>query len=79
MASASVPVNYDYTLVPIDPGDLSKGNKEFWDGGILSNTPLRELIPAHEDYWNAKRTERALIIKVIIMAGTILFQILNYI
>jgi NTE family protein len=59
MASASVPVNYDYALVPIDPGDPSKGNKEFWDGGILSNTPLRELIQAHEDYWNAKRTERA--------------------
>ena len=57
MASASVPVNYDYALVPIDPGDLSKGNKEFWDGGILSNTPLRELIQAHEDYWNAKRNE----------------------
>jgi NTE family protein len=59
MASASVPVNYDYALVPIDSSDLSKGNKEFWDGGILSNTPLRELIQAHEDYWNAKRTERA--------------------
>jgi NTE family protein len=23
----------------------------FWDGGILSNTPLRELIQAHQDYW----------------------------
>lgn len=59
MASASVPVNYDYALVPIDDGELSKGSKEFWDGGILSNTPLRELIQAHEDYWNAKRTETA--------------------
>jgi NTE family protein len=59
MASASVPVNYDYALVPIDSSNLSKGNKKFWDGGILSNTPLRELIQAHEDYWNAKRTETA--------------------
>jgi predicted acylesterase/phospholipase RssA len=59
MASASVPVNYDYALVPIDSSNPSKGNKEFWDGGILSNTPLRELIQAHEDYWNAKRTETA--------------------
>ena len=23
----------------------------FWDGGIASNTPLRELIQAHKDYW----------------------------
>jgi NTE family protein len=23
----------------------------FWDGGIMSNTPLRELIQAHQDYW----------------------------
>jgi hypothetical protein len=59
MASASVPVNYDYALVPIDSSDLSKGNRRFWDGGVLSNTPLRELIQAHEDYWNVKRTERA--------------------
>jgi NTE family protein len=58
MASASVPVNYDYALVPIDSSVLSKGNRRFWDGGVLSNTPLRELIQAHEDYWNVKRTER---------------------
>ena len=23
----------------------------FWDGGILSNTPFRELLQAHQDYW----------------------------
>ncbi len=23
----------------------------FWDGAYLSNTPLRELIQAHRDYW----------------------------
>ena len=23
----------------------------FWDGGILSNTPLKELLSAHRDYW----------------------------
>ena len=55
MASASVPVNYDYALVPIDSSKPSKGNKAFWDGGILSNTPLRELIQAHEDYWTKVR------------------------
>jgi hypothetical protein len=25
---------------------------QFWDGGISSNTPLRELIQAHQDYWS---------------------------
>jgi NTE family protein len=60
IASGSVPINYDYTkiwtnkLVAID----NQGNKRiepvqhyFWDGGIASNTPLRELIQAHKDYW----------------------------
>jgi NTE family protein len=23
----------------------------FWDGGLLSNTPFREVLQAHEDYW----------------------------
>ena len=31
MASASVPVNYDYAHVPIDSSKPSKGNKAFWD------------------------------------------------
>jgi NTE family protein len=58
MASASVPEYYDYTLVPkeydyakteeeksidIQNNDL-KNHSRFWDGGILSNTPLQELI-----------------------------------
>jgi NTE family protein len=65
MASASVPEHYDYTLVPkeydytkteeqksidIQNNDL-KNYSRFWDGGVLSNTPLRELIQSHQDYW----------------------------
>jgi len=64
MASASVPEHYDYTLVPKDydytkteeksiairENDL-KNYIRFWDGGILNNTPLRELIQSHRDYW----------------------------
>lgn len=42
MASASFPVYFDYELVD---------GRRFWDGGILSNTPLRELLQAHRDYW----------------------------
>jgi predicted acylesterase/phospholipase RssA len=61
MASGSVPINYAYTN--IDDVEMLKtidnqGNvtfdkilRYFWDGGILSNTPLRELIQSHKDYW----------------------------
>jgi predicted acylesterase/phospholipase RssA len=51
MASSSVPIHYRYAEVPEDYGNPSKGSRKFWDGGLLSNTPLRELIQAHEDYW----------------------------
>jgi predicted acylesterase/phospholipase RssA len=66
MASASVPEHYDYTLVPKEydytkteeeqkPIDLQNNDlnnySRFWDGGVLSNTPLRELIQSHQDYW----------------------------
>jgi hypothetical protein len=27
----------------------------FWDGGFRSNTPLREVIQAHRDYWHKTR------------------------
>jgi len=69
IASASVPVHYDYAFVPIKydytkseeeketklkedlQQDNLKSHRRFWDGGILSNTPLRELIQVHQDYW----------------------------
>lgn len=42
LASAAVPKNYPY--VDID------GNK-YWDGGILSNTPVREVLSEHSKFW----------------------------
>ena len=61
MASGSVPINYQYTQInDIDVFTSLDGQKNpayekttryFWDGGLLSNTPLRELIQAHKDYW----------------------------
>lgn len=42
MASASIPLFYDYETIQ---------RHKFWDGGILSNTPLREVLQAHRDYW----------------------------
>jgi NTE family protein len=73
MASSSVPLNFDYALVPVEydyakssqesgaslKDDLQKNNlhnyRRFWDGGILNNTPIRELIQAHQDYWKKVR------------------------
>jgi NTE family protein len=65
LASASVPEHYDFTLVPKEYDyttteeeksvNIENNNLEnyirFWDGGVLSNTPLRELIQSHQDYW----------------------------
>ena len=42
MASGTLPEYYDAKEI---------GGRMFWDGGILSNTPLKELLSAHSDYW----------------------------
>ena len=31
------------------------GLRSFWDGGLLANTPLRQTILAHRDYWHQVR------------------------
>src|SRR5215207_1987730 len=51
MASASLPEFYEYEEI--------SGHK-LWDGGILSNTPIRELIQAHKDFWEYKIGSREL-------------------
>ena len=76
IASASVPINYDYTILESESAPVkeknsiqntnddnvnrnnNKSNRYFWDGGMLSNTPLRELIHAHRDYWLKIREEK---------------------
>ena len=42
MASGTLPEFYDYKQI---------GGRKFWDGGLLSNTPFRELLQAHQEYW----------------------------
>jgi hypothetical protein len=40
---------------------MEKNNEEehiFWDRGFRSNTPLREVLQAHRDYWLLKAKER---------------------
>jgi NTE family protein len=70
MASASIPLLFDYQWVPKDynykkyargeeqdEDDLAHKNfRPFWDGGLLSNTPIRELINQHKVFWE-KKTE----------------------
>ena len=51
MASASLPEFYEYEEI---------GGRKFWDGGILSNTPIRELIQAHKDFSEYKMGSKEL-------------------
>ena len=51
MASASLPEFYEYEKI---------NGREFWDGGILSNTPIRELIQTHKEFWEYKIGSREL-------------------
>ena len=38
----------------VENNDTNIKNDEhiFWDGGFRSNTPLREVIQVHRDYWH---------------------------
>jgi NTE family protein len=45
LASAAVPKHYSYVYI--------NGNK-YWDGGILSNTPVREVVSEHSKFWVKK-------------------------
>jgi len=56
IASASVPVSYDYVKMNAERYDpqtksYEKEERFFWDGGILINTPLMQVILAQRQYW----------------------------
>ena len=42
LASAAVPKYYAYVDI---------GGEKYWDGGILSNTPVREVLSEHSKFW----------------------------
>lgn len=42
LASAAIPKNFSYVEI---------NGKKYWDGGILSNTPIKELIHKHDEMW----------------------------
>lgn len=51
MASLSVPLHYDHTELLAQERANYDPIRRFWDGQLLSNTPLRELISEHKKFW----------------------------
>jgi NTE family protein len=56
LSSASVPINYSYTPLEVESynnntANYGKNIRHFWDGGIMSNTPLTQLVRLHRLYW----------------------------
>jgi predicted acylesterase/phospholipase RssA len=56
IASASVPLNYSYTTLEVESynhatSEYEKNVRYFWDGGIMSNTPLSQVVALHRQYW----------------------------
>jgi NTE family protein len=45
MASATLPEFYGYEEID---------GRKFWDGGLLSNTPIREVLDAHTRFWEKR-------------------------
>ena len=60
LATGTFPDFFDYPKFKVQMD--GKNNQEeqhiFWDGGFRSNTPLREVLQAHRDYWLRKAKER---------------------
>ena len=70
MASASIPIFYNYRKLVANKyhsqGEfLGKQERYFWDGQLLSNTPLRELINGHTVYWRDKIGYRSLLDEIL--------------
>jgi len=72
IASAAVPVSYDYVKLDAesyDPqtGKYGKNIRHFWDGGLLSNTPLLQLITSQRQYWYGVRGIKGILPKLTIL------------
>ena len=58
LATGTFPDFFDYPKFKVNNAEMGINNEEehiFWDGGFRSNTPLREVIQAHRDYWHKTR------------------------
>jgi NTE family protein len=62
LASGTFPNFFEYPKFKVqEDTDLNfkkKKQHNFWDGGFRSNTPLREVIHAHRDYWHEKDNDK---------------------
>ena len=72
IASAAVPVSYDYVKLEAESYDTQTGKyrkniRHFWDGGLLSNTPLLQLIASQRQYWYGVRGLKETLPKLTIM------------
>ena len=45
----------DNNMPSSSPSTRKNNLRGFWDGGLLANTPLRQTILAHRDYWHRVR------------------------
>ena len=56
----SMPDLYRYATLEDESSAHDKDEKKrtYWDGGMSSNTPLRELISKHKEYWKTKRENK---------------------
>jgi predicted acylesterase/phospholipase RssA len=51
--SAATPQTFKYpTLEDAKSEESPKEERTFWDGSLISNTPMRELIHLHRDFWS---------------------------
>jgi NTE family protein len=71
LASGSVPVNYDYTKLGVEDSNGRHGTTKkvryFWDGGLIANTPLREVVIEHRRYWDSVRKSEVPPLRVFIV------------
>jgi NTE family protein len=61
LASGTFPNFFDYPKFKVNNNSKMESTNEeriFWDGGYRSNTPLREVIQVHRDYWHKIRQKQ---------------------
>ena len=51
-ASMSTPLRYEYPSFKVYNKETKQNEiRHFWDGALIANSPVREVIKAHTDYW----------------------------
>jgi NTE family protein len=57
LATGTFPDFFDYPKFKVEIG-MKNEEHIFWDGGFRSNTPLREVLQAHRDYWLSRARDK---------------------